>query len=151
VHTPDRNSKKQGLPLPNPIELAKLAELSSTLFADAPPLPIKQKVTPRQLKRRLSPETRQALVVRYQAGESKEALRREFGLTATGLSDLLLAETAVYRQPPMAPGEIDLAVQLYETGLNVRQIVMRLGFPLGTIRRVLRERAVSMRRFGTRN
>lgn len=88
-------------------------------------------------------------MVRHQAGESKAALCREFGLTETGLRDLLLAETAVYRQLPMVPEEIDLAVQLYETGLSVRQIVMHLGFPLGTIRRVLRERGVSMRPFGT--
>lgn len=82
---------------------------------------------------------------RYKAGETVKALSREFGVSESGLRDLLLVEDMEIRQSPMIPEDIDRAVQLYEGGLTVKQVVKKLGYPIGTIRRVLRKRGVAMR------
>lgn len=54
---------------------------------------------------------------------------------------MLVTEAVQFREHPITPADIDLAVQLYESGLTVKQVE----YPIGTIRRVLRERGVAMR------
>lgn len=111
---------------------------------------IDQKASPRSLKRRLTPEVREALVVRYKAGESIKALSTEVDISEYGLLDLLVAEEVLFRKQSMTPEDIDLAVQLYETDLTVKQVMKQLGYSIGTIRRVLPERGVAMRSHGAR-
>jgi lambda repressor-like predicted transcriptional regulator len=134
---------------PTPPELARLAEQSRITPAVALPK-IDEKAIPRSLRRRLAAEVREALVARHKAGESIKALSREFGISESGLRDLLTAEEMLYRKQPITPEDIDLAVQLYASGLTVKQVVKRLSYPIGTIRRVLRERGVTMRSHSTR-
>lgn len=83
--------------------------------------------------------------MRHQTGETVKALSKEFGISESALRDLLVTAGVEFRKHPITPEDIDLAVRLYESGLTVKQIVMRLGYPIGTIRRVLRERGVVMR------
>lgn len=134
---------------PTPPELARLAEQSRISLAVALPK-IDEKAIPRSLRRRLAAEVREALVARHQAGESIKALSREFGISESGLRDLLVAEEVLFSKQPMAPEEIDSAVQLYESGLPVTQVVKAVGYSIGTVRRVLRERGVTMRSHGAR-
>ncbi len=149
VHPGDGHSNKSRLMPPTPPELARLAEQSRITPAVALPK-IDEKAIPRSLRRRLAAEVREALVARHKAGESIKALSREFGISESGLRDLLTAEEMLYRKQPITPEDIDLAVQLYASGLTVKQVVKRLSYPIGTIRRVLRERGVTMRSHSTR-
>lgn len=89
-------------------------------------------------------------MARHKAGEPLKALSLGYRISESGLRDLLVAEEVRYRTQPITPEDIDVAVQLYESGLTVKQVVKRLGYPIGTIRRVLRERGVTMRTHGTR-
>lgn len=71
--------------------------------------------------------------------ESFKALSKKFGVSESALRDLLVTADVEFRKHPITPTEIELAVQLYECGLTVKQIVKRLYYPIGTIRRLLRE------------
>lgn len=76
--------------------------------------------------------------MRSKTGESVKALSREFGISESALRELLVLADVELRRHPITPEDSDLAVLLYETGLTVKQIVKRLGYRFGTIRRVLR-------------
>lgn len=88
--------------------------------------------------------------MRHKTGETVRALSKEFGVSESALRDLLVTEVVQFREHSITSEDIDLAVQLYESGLTVRQVVKQVEHPIGTIRRVLRERGVSMRLHSTR-
>lgn len=100
MHTSDGHSSKSSLPPPTPIELAKLAQLSRR-FPFGTPTKVDQAALPRRVKRRLTPEARAAIVERHKAGETVKILSREFGISESGLRDLLVVEGVVIRKPPM--------------------------------------------------
>lgn len=143
-HTGDGYSSKSSLSPPTPIELAKLAQLSRR-FPCGTPTKVDQTALPRRVKRRLSPEARAAIVERHKAGETVKVSSREFGISESGLRDLLAVDDVEIRKPSMTTDDIDLAVQLYESGLTVKELVQRIGYLIGTIRRMLREHGVVMR------
>lgn len=89
-------------------------------------------------------------MARQKAGEPIRALSQKFGISVFGLRDLLVAEEVLFRKQPITPEDIGLAVQLYKSGLTVKQVVKRVGYSIGTIRRVLHERGVTMRSHSTR-
>lgn len=68
-----------------------------------------------------------------------------FGISESGLRDLLFTATMEMKKPPMTAEDVARAVALYESGLSVRQIALKIRYPLGTIRRVLKEQGVKMR------
>lgn len=84
------------------------------------------------------------MVARYNAGEDTPALSREYGVSKTGLRELLLAE-GVMRRQAITPGDAEKAVRLYESGLTIKQTVEQVGYSFGTIRRVLHENGVPTR------
>ena len=145
----DSHLNKSKLVSPTSEEIAKLADQSRKNLPDHPSI-IERHTLPRNIKRRLSPETREALSMRHKTGETVRALSKEFGVSESALRDLLVTEVVQFREHSITSEDIDLAVQLYESGLTVRQVVKQVEHPIGTIRRVLRERGVSMRLHSTR-
>lgn len=90
------------------------------------------------------------LVARYEAGEDTPALSREYGISKTGLRELLLAEGVTMRRQAITLEDALRAVQLYGSGLTIKDVVRQVGYSYGTIRRVLHEHGVGMRATGIR-
>lgn len=91
------------------------------------------------------------LVARYNSGADTPALSREFGISKTGLRQLLLAEGVVFRRQSITAEEAEQAVRLYASGLTIRQVAKQVGYPYESIRRALREKGVAMRAAGRGN
>lgn len=78
-------------------------------------------------------------------GEALLTLANQYGLSETGLSEMLLAAKVEIKKTPITEVDSYRAVALYESGLSVRQIVVELRYSVGTILRVLKKRDVKMR------
>lgn len=102
----------------------------------------------RSLRRRLTPQAIEELVARYNAGEHTPALSREYGISKTGLLQLFQAEGVLLRRRAMTPEDAAWAMQLYESGLTIKQVVGQVGYSFGTVQRALYENGVAMRAAG---
>jgi DNA-binding CsgD family transcriptional regulator len=88
----------------------------------------------------------EAIVLRYEAGESAVALSREYDISRDGLRRLLKkAGVTIRTQFVVTPEAVKQIVQLYETGLTIRQVAVQLGCSYGTVRRVLHESGAMVR------
>lgn len=132
---------------PSPGELANLALQSRVMQPGAASVEA-QEVRVRSLRRRLAPQVIEELVARYIAGEDTPALSREYGISKTGLRELLQAEGVSMRRQAITPEDAERAVRLYERGLTITQVVERVGYSYGTVRRTLHEQGVAMRPTG---
>jgi AraC-like DNA-binding protein len=88
------------------------------------------------------------LVARYAAGDETPAVSREVGISASGLRDLLRAERVSLRGHEITAEDAEAAMQLYQRGLTITQVVARIGYSNGTIRKVLLKLGVSIRTGG---
>lgn len=149
MRTVHPQSRKSGLVPPPPLEITKLAEQSRTLSTAKGSSPSKEVAHP-FLKRRLTAETIETIVARRKAGEKVKVLCKEYGISESGLGDLLVRAEAPVRIIPITPEDINEAVRLYESGLTVKEVVKQIGYSIRTIRRVLHERGVTMRLNGRR-
>jgi AraC-like DNA-binding protein len=129
---------------PTPGEVAKLAQLSRGIQSETTSKG-KQEAPHRSLRRRLAPQAIEELVARYSAGEETPALSREYGISGSGLRDLLRAEGVSLRGHAITVQDAERAVQLYERGLTITQVVAHIGYSHGTIRTVLRRHGVAIR------
>lgn len=123
--------------------LMGLREVS--LSKPGPPLP---RTAPQvgQQQHRLNPDQVNELVATYQAGATLKALAARFSLhRVTVIAHLDRRKVA--RRPPvgLSPAQARGAVQLYEDGLSISGIGVRLGFSPNTVRRYLVEAGVSIR------
>lgn len=87
----------------------------------------------------------QQLVDRYKAGEYTTKLSKEYGISKSGLLDLLVAEGVSFRKQPMTEEATKRAIQLYESGLSINEVVDKVGYSYGTIRRALHMNDVAVR------
>lgn len=143
VHAVDAHSNKSALIPPPPIELERLAHQARLPQLDAAPAKACDGGM-RSLRRRLSPQVIAELVARYDTGEDTPALSREYGMSKTGLRELHKAEGVSMRRQAITPEDAETAVRFYERGLTVQQVVERVGYSYGTIRKVLHESGVTM-------
>jgi len=150
VHRVDMTSNKYYLLPPTAFQLARLAKNSRAAKPEAEPWVDHEFVT-RNLRRRLGPTVIDALVARYNAGEHTPALAKEHGISTTGLRQLLLEEGVKFRRQSITPDDSDRAVKHYERGLTIREVVIEVGYSLGTIRRELHRRGIPMRPSGRWN
>ena len=101
----------------------------------------------RQKQTRLTDSQRSELVSRYAAGESSNALAREFGIdrrTATAI--IRKAGGAVHYR---AEVDVDAACELYATGHSLVTVGEQLGVSAGTILNLLCQAGVRRRAVGT--
>lgn len=144
VHISSNHSSNSSLSPPTPEALARLVEFTRSMRPPTPPI-IAQTTPPRSIKRRLSKQQRDEIIRRREAGETLRALSHAFGISESGLRDLLFTATMEMKKRPMTAEDVVRAVALYQSGLSVKQIALELRYPLGTIRRVLKEHGVKMR------
>lgn len=142
-------SRKSGLLPPTLLDIGKLAEQSRKVSTAKISNPRKKAAHP-SLKRRLAAEIIETIVTRRKSGEKVKVLCEEYGISESGLNDLMTKAEAPVRANPITLEDIDMAVQLYESGLTVNQVVKQLGYSIRTIRRVLHQRGVVMRAGSTR-
>lgn len=147
VHTVDIHSSKSELVPLSPVELAKLAEQSHKDRSDHTSI-VEPPIRPRSIKRRLTDKQRREIQERVDAGETKRALAKEYGVSETGIGEMLLNAKVEIRTTPTTEEDSDRAVVLYESGFSVRKIVVELRYSVGTIRRVLKSRGMKMRARG---
>jgi hypothetical protein len=102
----------------------------------------------RSLRRRLSPQQIEELVARYNAGEDTPALSRAYGVSRGGLRKVLLAQGVAFRKQPMTREDAERAIQLYQGGLTIDQVVERVGYSFSTVRRMLHANEVAVRERG---
>lgn len=148
MRSADVRSTKSILLPPTPLEIAKLAERARKLAVTSSDAR-GAKVSHPYLSRRLSPSDIETIVSRRKSGEKMRVLCEEYGISESSLSDLIVQAKAPVRTTPITPEDIDKAVKLYESGLTVKQVVGQLGYSIRTIRRVLHQRGVVMRKSGS--
>ena len=94
------------------------------------------------------------LVAAYEAGATVEELAAEHGCSTTTIREVLAAEGVTLRSPgprsPLEGREAELAAA-YEAGATVRELVDRFGANQRTVRKVLAEQGVVMRRRGPKS
>lgn len=127
-----------------PSEAAKLALISGKATPE-PSATEKHVVPHRSFRRRLSPQAIVELVARYSAGEETPALSQGFGISASGLRDLLRAEDIPLRAHAMTVQDAEEAVQLCKSGLTITQVIFHIGYSNGTIRQVLLKHGIAIR------
>lgn len=144
VHPTDDHSNKSRLSPLAPGEIANLAQLSRSIQPEVA-TDQGQAALPRSLRRRLSPQAIDELVARYRAGEVVPALSQEYGISASGLRELLRAEGLSLRGHKITVADTKQAVRLYVSGLTIDQVAKQVGYSWGTIRRVLLQNGVTLR------
>jgi len=102
----------------------------------------------RQAQRRLPPAELEALIADYEAGGRVGELAKVYRLHRTTVARHVAR--AGKTRPVMTEAQIDEAVRLYQDGWTLHNLGQRLGVADHTIRRVLVERAVTIRPGGRR-
>jgi hypothetical protein len=98
------------------------------------------------LYRRLGQSVVAELVAAYEAGASSAALADQYGVSRSGVKQLLHVAGANVRTPVgLSADQVDEASALYEQGLLLREIGELLGFHKDTVRRALIRHGVVMR------
>lgn len=100
----------------------------------------------RQAQRRLSPAEMEALVADYEAGARICELAQVYDVHRTTVARHVAR--AGKTRPVMTDAQIDESVRLYREGRTLHNVGQRLGVADQTIRRVLVERAVTIRAGG---
>jgi DNA invertase Pin-like site-specific DNA recombinase len=99
----------------------------------------------RNLRRRLAPQTIAELVARYNGGEHTPALSRQYGISKTGLLQLLQDKGVPLRRRSVTPEDAERAVRLYERGLTIDEVVKPIGYSYSTVQRLLHQKGVVLR------
>jgi hypothetical protein len=105
----------------------------------------------RYLRRRFTAEEIEELVARYTAGEGAPALRRAYGISKSGLRQLLMTEGVLRRRRAITLEVVERVTRLYESGLSIAQVADEVGYSYSTIRELLHENRVAVRTRGFRN
>jgi hypothetical protein len=102
----------------------------------------------RQAQRRLSPAELEALIAEYEAGARVGGLAKIYELHRTTVARHVAR--AGKTRPVVTEAQIDEAVRLYGEGWTLHNLGQHFGVADQTIRRVLVERAVTIRPGGRR-
>lgn len=103
----------------------------------------------RQKQTRLTDSQRSELVRRYRAGESANALAREFGVHRTTVFRALRAGGVDVRYRILTDDDLDEARALYESGVSLAAVGDRFGVAAGTVLNAFRKVGVPTRQIGT--
>jgi lambda repressor-like predicted transcriptional regulator len=101
---------------------------------------------PHALARRLGAAVVQDVLRHYETGVTAAELAERYGVSPTGLTNLLHSQGAAVRSPRgLSPTDVELAERLYASGWLLREIGVELGFSRDAVRRALLQRGVVMR------
>jgi DNA invertase Pin-like site-specific DNA recombinase len=101
----------------------------------------------RQKQTRLTDSQRSEVVARYEAGESSNALAREFGVDRRTATRIIRDAGVELRY--RAEVDVDAARELYESGLSLVKVGERLGVSPGTILNLFQRVGIATREVGT--
>lgn len=104
----------------------------------------------RNLHRRLGIKIIQEIVSRYNAGEHTTNLSREFGISKSGLIQLLRGGGVKLRKQPMTPDDSQRAARFYQSEVSISEVVEQIGFTYSTVRKSLHRSGVAMRPKGVK-
>jgi hypothetical protein len=105
---------------------------------------------PYSLDRRLGRAGRDAIVHRYEAGETAQALADEFNVSKSALLNLLRRSNVVVRRQALTEEQVHALARAYEAGKTIAALEAETGIPHGTIQRALKLKGVKMRPRGYR-
>jgi len=133
---PDWNTKAQ---------LQALRHLAATLPGPNTQ-PVKREPTPVPgTAKQLRGEQLQELVAAYEAGNTMQAVAKQFGITAQTVSNLLKRQGVAIRTRGLSEDDVDKAVHLYAQGLSLSRVAERVNSTAETVRKQLRKRGVQIR------
>lgn len=98
-----------------------------------------------QAQRRLTPVEIEAVVARFQAGESMAKLAREFGCNRRTISGHLRAAGLSAPRTTFTVRQVDEMVRLYAGGLSLIAVGERVNASGSTVRNCLRRRGIALR------
>lgn len=124
-----------------PENLRKLAEVQGSREHSSEP----SEFHIHRLSARLSSETIDEVVHRYEAGQSARSLAQEFEIAPSALLRLLREQNIVVRQQVVSPELEQLMAQDYEAGLTVAELKDKYGISHGTVLRAMHRAGVEMR------
>ena len=138
AHAVDARSNKSALMPPPLIDMERLAQKARMVKLDSVLHAPRQEA--KSLRRRLAPEVREAIISRYESGESALALSLEYGNSRDGVRRLVRSAGVTIRaQIVVTPKVAQQIVQHYGNGLTIRQVAAQAGCAYGTVRGVLHE------------
>jgi hypothetical protein len=85
------------------------------------------------------------LVTDYEYGASTAELQQRFGLSKGSILSILHASGARVRRQPLGDDDMTRIVELYESGLSIRQVAAQLAIPKTTVQNTLARTSVVMR------
>lgn len=94
---------------------------------------------------RLSDTARADVIARYEAGETSTALAIEYGVAKSTILNLLRANNVVVRRQPLTPHQVSDAARLYESGLSLSEVAMKLNINQETMRMAVVKAGVVLR------
>ena len=101
---------------------------------------------PYALARRLGAVVVQDILRDYEAGTTAAELAERYGVSRTGLTNLLHSKgAAVRRRCGLSSTDVDVVERLYAAGWLLQEIGVELGFSRDAVRRALLQRGVVMR------
>jgi hypothetical protein len=101
---------------------------------------------PYALVRRLGAAVVEDVLRRYEAGATAAELAGRYGVSRTGIQNMLHAQGATIRTPrELSSTDVKVAERLYAAGWLLREIGVELGFSRDAVRRALLQRGVVMR------
>ncbi|MGL5824563.1 MAG: hypothetical protein ACRCYU_06970 [Nocardioides sp.] len=98
-----------------------------------------------QIQFRVDGATRTELADAYLAGSTVADLQVQYGLGKESVRKLLAQADVPTRRNPLSEVQLAQAIELYESGLSVRQVGAAIGVPKTTIRDSLARAGVQMR------
>jgi hypothetical protein len=105
----------------------------------------------RRPQKRLSPDQLEALFESYERGDPVNVLAEEFSIHRSAVLDHLNGSTARRRYPGLDDREVNVAKQLYGSGLSLRDVGTALEVHARTVRSALLNAGVQMRDRHQRN
>lgn len=124
-----------------PDGLRKLAQIQGSREPSSEPAEFRV----HRLAARLSPETKDQIVRRYETGVSARVLAREFEIAPSALLRLLREQNVVVRRQVVSVELEQMMAQEYEAGLTVAELKDKHGISHGAVLRALHRAGVEMR------
>jgi Mor family transcriptional regulator len=124
-----------------PHSLRKLAQIQGS--RESPSEPGEFRV--HRLSARLSTNTVDQIVLRYETGESARSLAQEFEIAPSALLRLLREQNVVVRQQVVSPELEQLMARDYEAGLTVAELKDKYAISHGAVLRALHRAGLEMR------
>lgn len=123
--------------------VAELEELLEHLQGEGFERPAPPRV--HSIDRRLPEEVLDAIVQRYEGGESTQAIATAYDIGAASVNRLLRRHGAAVREQAISEDVVKKAVRLYESGLAVHAVASELGVAKTSLLRALKKAGIQLR------